>query len=99
MAGGIYIIVVEDKIIYVGKTKRSFEQRFKEHKRAVEGKAQAYKIHRLIREYKEQGIQPHLLGIYQATDEEDLNELEQQYIDLFQPIGNVQSNKRKDAKV
>ena len=52
MTGGIYIITAGDKIIYVGKTKRDFITRFKEHKRAVEGKAHAYKIHHLIREYK-----------------------------------------------
>ena len=39
MAGGIYAITAGDRIIYVGKTKREFKERFKEHKRAVEGKA------------------------------------------------------------
>ena len=92
MTGGIYIIVAGDKIIYVGKTKRPFKERFKEHKNAVEGKAPAYKIHKLIREYKEQGIHPYFLSIYQATGQEDLNKLEQSYINLFKPIGNVKGN-------
>ena len=71
MARGVYMIVAEDKIIYVGKTKRDFEIRFKEHKRAVEGFAQSYKIHQIIREYKEKGVQPHLMPLYVATEEDN----------------------------
>jgi hypothetical protein len=91
MAHGVYMIVAEDKIIYVGKTNRSFEKRFKEHKRAVEGLAQSYRIHEIIRDYKEKGIRPYLLPLHVATNEdsdEDISYIEHHYIDLFKPIGN-----------
>ena len=88
MAGGIYAITAGDRIIYVGKTKREFTERFKEHKRAVEGKAQAYRIHELIRQYKAYGIQPFLIPLHYAQEGDNLDKLEHEYSDLFKPIGN-----------
>lgn len=88
MTGGIYIIVAGKQIIYVGKTTRDFEVRFKEHKRAVEGRAQAYKVHKIIREYKAQGIPVSLIPLYKVTNKVELDTKEKLLIDLLNPIGN-----------
>ena len=88
MTGGVYMIVAGDRIIYVGQTKRDFETRFKEHKRAVEGDATSYRVHELIRQYKGYGVRPYLVPLYYAKGDEDLFEIKRHFIDLFKPIGN-----------
>lgn len=100
--GYIYGIYADDFLIYIGKTSRSVEKRFKEHKAAVEKlDDNAQRIHRIIRELKDSGAKIQLRTLYEVEDANELRVLEDNLIFRLQPIGNVQgslTNKRKDAK-
>ncbi len=102
--GYIYGIYADDILIYIGKTSRSVEKRFKEHRAAVEKlDDNTQRIHRIIRKLKDNGAHIYMRELYQVDGGADeLRILEDDLIFRLQPIGNVQgslTNKRKDAKV
>lgn len=89
--GYVYGIYADNLLVYIGKTTRTLEERFKEHKQAVESdKENVQKIHKLIRKYKSCGVKFTMRELGTAEDKDSLRYLEQELIYEYQPIGNVE---------
>lgn len=99
--GYIYGIYADNVLIYIGKTMRSVETRFKEHRAAVYKGGDKQRIHSLIEDFLNGGIKVQMKTLYEVSDISDLKYLEDMLIFKHQPIGNVQgsiTNRRKDYR-
>lgn len=98
--GYIYGIYADNELIYIGKTTRSLEQRFKEHRTAVYNKHEQ-RVHILIWQYLKSNAKVQMKQLYEIEDPADLKFMEDKLIFQLQPIGNVQGslvNHRKDKR-
>lgn len=104
MKGGIYAIMVDDEIIYIGKALNNLETRYKQHKYALNGTGDRYgKLYDLMEYYKEQGhhvwfnilirVEDLCVGD-KNIDERELELMELALIHEHQPIGNIQGVSR-----
>ena len=88
--GYIYGIFADDRLIYIGKTTRDLEKRFKEHKTLSQNiNVNSKKVHKLIKWYKEQGAIVIMTPLRETTDEVWLGLEEKHLIETFKPIGNM----------
>ena len=94
---GIYGIYIDDKLVYIGKTTTSFEQRFKEHNKNIND---TMYIHKLMREAKKDGLSVYMKPIITLEDlkmegkkvinNKELECMELALITAYKPIGNIE---------
>ena len=95
---GIYGIYCNNKLIYIGKTNVSFEQRFKQHKDAIDNNEPKQSLHTYIIKAKQNGAVIEMKPIINILDlkvkgnitDRDLQAMELALIQLYQPICNVE---------
>ena len=96
---GIYGIYIENELVYIGKTMRSFKARFNEHRNNYSTEGQY--IYNLLREAKKQNKEIIMRPLIILEDLEiqnshfnfnnrDLSNMELALITIFQPRGNIE---------
>lgn len=94
---GVYALTVDDEIIYIGSTIRSFEERINEHRKNMENNSKELKVYDILRECKKQGkeiiwkiiVDCNELKVNKILTIEDVESMELGFIDYFKPKGNV----------
>lgn len=92
------IYMIENKInhkIYVGKTSKDPEERFRQHKNASYRDSN-FHLHNSIRKYGEQNFD--LMSLEETSTEERANELEKKWINRFQTFNKVGYNMIEGGK-
>lgn len=79
----IYAVMNENKIVYIGQTKKSLEERIKNYKRAIRDKNKKTYIINYLRKYFELCD---FKVIHMLNEQEDLNELEKKYIKEYNTL-------------
>lgn len=103
---GLYGIYIDNELVYIGKTMRSFEERFNEHKEKVNApyKDNDIKLYKTLKEAKKQGKEiqmKELISLYNLLIEvegkknnnftnEELCDMELALIKVLQPRCNVE---------
>lgn len=102
--GGIYAILANETIVYIGKSMYNLKERFKQHKNMLESEKHYGKIYDIIRFFKDQGCQVSFKYLFQIqdlkiTEDQEIDERELELMELalihhYKPIGNIQGVSR-----
>lgn len=97
---GIYGIYIDDKLIYIGKTNKSFKERFQQHKYNMNDTTNLTYLYRLLRSAKQLNKNIQLKPIIIVEDliikdnikitERDIKMMELALITLYQPEANIE---------
>lgn len=102
---GIYGIYFNDKLIYIGKTMNSFQERFNTHKREMNSDNPSQYVSKYLKKHKKENDEVILKPLLTLQDfkvqgelsNRDIEAMELALITLYQPICNVQG-KMQDYK-
>lgn len=94
---GVYAILADEEIIYIGSTTRSFDIRIKEHKDSVKSGSEKLKLYSIIRQLQQEKkkiswrpiVNCRSLKTNKIFTKDDIESMELAFISYFQPIGNL----------
>lgn len=97
---GIYGIYIDDKLIYIGETNKSFKERFQQHKYNMNDPSNLTYLYRILRSAKQLNKNIQLKPIIVVEDliindnmkitERDIKMMELALITLYQPEANIE---------
>lgn len=83
---GIYGIFIENQLVYIGKTKNSFLTRYSTHKSNI--KIKKRKLYNKMYEALKANKEVYLLPLRFCSQEDNINQIEKNYIEKYKPILN-----------